>query len=323
MGILEKLRPQPRWKHADPAVRAAAVYELGPEDAEALRALAREDADARVRRAAVNRIDELPLLADLARTDPDEDVRADAVRGLAGLAAEADEASRAVDAVRHLLSLGRTREIVVAARENRDPAIRAAIIDLIDDGKALGSISRHAADAQTRLRALARVSDPAELLNVALKSEHTDTAVAALERIETAEALSAVARGARNKVAGRRAKTKVRQLDEAAQPQTAPAVRMSAEDAQRARQLLHRAESVVAIADPDEAARALADVRLEWAELGADVDIETGLAQQFESASEAAREAIAERQQERAADEERARAIAQEQADRLAIVREI
>ena len=52
------------------------------------------------------------------------------------------------------LSLGRTREIVVAARENRDPAIRAAIIDLIDEGKALGSISRHAADAQTRLRAL-------------------------------------------------------------------------------------------------------------------------------------------------------------------------
>ena len=41
MGILEKLRPQPRWKHADPSVRAAAVYELGPEDGEALRALAR------------------------------------------------------------------------------------------------------------------------------------------------------------------------------------------------------------------------------------------------------------------------------------------
>ena len=323
MGILEKLRPQPRWKHADPAVRAAAVYELGPEDAEALRALAREDADARVRRAAVNRIDELPVLADVARTDPDEEVRADAIRGLAGLAAEADEAPRAVEAVRHLLSLGRTREIVVVARENRDPAIRAAVIELIDEGKALGSISRHAADAQTRLRALARVADPAELLNVALKSEHTDTAVAALERIETAEALSLVARGARNKVAGRRAKTKVRQLEEEAQPQAAPAVRMSAEDAQRARQLLHRAESVVAIADPDEAARALADVRLEWAELGADVEIETALGQQFESASEAAREAIAERQQERAADEERARAIAQEQADRLAIVREI
>ena len=323
MGILEKLRPQPRWKHADPAVRAAAVYDLGPDETDALRALAREDADPRVRRAAVNRIDELSVLADVARTDPDEDVRADAIRGLAGLAAEADDASRAVEAVRHLISLGRTREVVVAARENRDAAIRAAVIDLVDDAKALGSISRHASDAQTRLRALARVADPAEILNVALKSEHTDTAVAALERIESAEALSAVGRGARNKVASRRAKTKVRQLEEAAQPQDVPVVRMSAEDAQRARQLLHRAESVVAIADPEEAARALADVRLEWAELGADVEIEPGLAQPFESASDAAREAIAERQQERAAEEERARAIAQEQADRLTIVREI
>jgi hypothetical protein len=323
MGILEKLRPQPRWKHTDPSVRAAAVYDLGPDEADALRALAREDADARVRRAAVNRIDETSVLADVARTDPDEDVRADAVRGLAGLAAEADDASRAVDAVRHLIALGRTREVVVVARENRDPAIRAAVIDLLDDGKALGSISRHASDAETRLRALARLADPAEVLNVALKSEHTDTAVAALERIEAADALSAVAKGARNKVASRRAKTKVRQGEEAAQPQVAPAVRMSPEDQQRARQLLHRAESVVAIANPDDAARALADVRLEWAEFGADVEIEPGLAQQFESASEAAHEAIAERQQERAAEEERARAIAREQADRLAIVSEI
>jgi hypothetical protein len=323
MGILEKLRPQPRWKHADPAVRAAAVYDLGPDDADALRALAREDADPRVRRAAVNRVDDLSVLADVARTDPDEEVRAEAIRGLAGLAAEADEVVRATDAVRHLSALGRTREVVVVARENRDPAIRAAVIDIIDEGKALGSISRHASDAQTRLRALARLTDPAELLNVALKSEHTDTAVAALERIESADALSAVAKAARNKVAGRRAKTKVRQLEEAAQPHHVPAVQMSADDTQRARVLLHRAESVVAIADPDEAARALADVRLEWAELGADVEIEAALVQQFDSASEAAREAIAERQQERAADEERARAIAQEQADRLTIVREI
>ena len=167
------------------------------------------------------------------------------------------------------------------------------------------------------------MTDEAELLNVALKSEHTDTAVAALERIDALDSLAAVAQRARNKVAGRRARTKARQLEEAAQPHTEPAVRMTAEDVQRARLLLHRTESVVAIADPDEAARALADVRLEWAEFGADVDIEAGLVQQFESASEAAREAIGERQQERIAEEERARAIAQEQAERLAIVQEI
>jgi hypothetical protein len=323
MGILEKLRPQPRWKHADPAVRAAAVYELGSDETDALRALAREDADPRVRRAAVNRIDDLSVLADVARTDPDEDVRTDAVRGLAGLAAEADDPVRAIEAVRHLATLGRTREVVIVARENRDPAIRAAVVDLLDEPKALGSISRHAVDAQTRLRALARLTDEGEILNVALKSEHTDTAVAALERLDVPDALSAVAQRARNKVAGRRAKTKVRQIEEAAQPHAAPAVLMSAEDTQRGRVLVHRAESVVAVPDPDAAARALADVRLEWAELGADVEIEARLIQQFESASEAAREAIAERQRERAAEEERARAVAQEQAERLAIVQEI
>ena len=72
MGILEKLRPHPRWKHADPGVRVAAVYELGPDESDVLHALAREDAEARVRRAAVTRIDEVSVLAEIAASDPDE-----------------------------------------------------------------------------------------------------------------------------------------------------------------------------------------------------------------------------------------------------------
>jgi hypothetical protein len=43
MGLLDRLKPQPRWKHADPAVRAAAALECGPDDAEALLALVRDD----------------------------------------------------------------------------------------------------------------------------------------------------------------------------------------------------------------------------------------------------------------------------------------
>src|SRR5687767_11158712 len=118
MGILEKLRPHPRWKHADPTVRVAAVYELGPEEADTLHTLAREDPEARVRRAAVTRIDEAGVLGEIAKTDPDEDVRAEAVRGLAGVAAEADDPVQAVDAVRQLMALGRTKEIVLVARDS-------------------------------------------------------------------------------------------------------------------------------------------------------------------------------------------------------------
>src|SRR5512132_1013057 len=273
MGILEKLRPTPRWKHADPSVRAAAVYDIGPDEGDALRALAREDADPRVRRAAVTRLDDAGVLAEIARTDPDEDVRTEAIRGLAGLAAEADDVSAAADAVRQLLSLGRTKEVLVVARASTSAAVREAIADLLDDQKALGSLSRHAPDASTRLRALARVSDEEELLKVALKSEHTDAAVAALERVAGAEALSAIAQRARNKVAARRARTKLRAAEE---PQLPPveAPSMSTADRQRALEFVQRAEALVAVADPDEAIAKLSAVRLAWAEFQADVVVD-------------------------------------------------
>ena len=323
MGILEKLRPQPRWKHADPGVRAAAVYELGPDEGEALRLLAREDTEARVRRAAVTRLSDIAVLGDIGRTDPDEDVRAEAIRGLAGLAAEADEVDRASEAVRHLIALSRFKEVVVAARENPDPQIRATVVDLLDDPKSLGAISRHAQDGATRLRALARLTDAEEILNVAIKSEHTDVGVSALDRVEGAESLSAIAQRGRNKVAARRARMKLRQLEEPAQPHHETAAPMSADDRERAVSLLHRAEALVTTADPEEATSALADLRLAWAELQADVEIDASLVQRFDAASEAVREAIDVRRQERATEQERAAAIAREQADRVAIVTEI
>jgi Arc/MetJ-type ribon-helix-helix transcriptional regulator len=324
MGILEKLRPQPRWKHADPSVRVAAVYELGPDENQALYALAREDADARVRRAAVTRIDEVAVLGDIARTDPEEDVRAEAVRGLAGVAAEADDVGQAIEASRQLMALGRTKEIVLIARDSSCAAVRAAIVDLIEDQKSLGSVSRHAQDGSTRLRALGRLTDGEEILNVALKSEHTDAAVAALERVTDPDALSAIAQRARNKVAARRARARIRLLEIAAQPVGEDAaVRMTAVDRQRALDLLHAAEAIVAMTDPDQAGAALTDTRRAWAELQADVDVDAALAQQFESASDAVREAIAERQQERAAEQERMRAIVREQADRVAICEQL
>ena len=206
MGILEKLRPQPRWKHTDPSVRAAAVYELGPDEAEALHALAREDAEPRVRRAAVTRIDDPSVLADIAKTDPDEDVRAEAIRGIAGIAAETDDLPQALDAVRQLIALSRSKEIVLVARDSSSADVRAGVVDLVEDQKILSSISRHSRDGATRLRALARLTDHDEIRNVALKAEHTDAAVAALEQLSTADAFEDVAQHARNKVAARRAR---------------------------------------------------------------------------------------------------------------------
>jgi Arc/MetJ-type ribon-helix-helix transcriptional regulator len=98
---------------------------------------------------------------------------------------------------------------------------------------------------------------------------------------------------------------------------------MSAADRQRALEFVQRAEALVAVADPDEAIMKLSAVRLGWAEFQADVVVDPAFEQQFESASDAVREAIAERQQERAAEQQRAEALAREQADRVAICDEI
>ena len=219
MGILEKLRPQPRWKHTDPAVRAAAVYEIGPDETETLHALAREDAEARVRRAAVTRVDAAGVLAEVARTDPDEDVRAEAVRGLAGLAAEADDLAHATGG-RTTARRARQNERAHAGgsrqfqstrpRRRRRPAERFRRRWRRSAGKG--------ATVRRRLRALERLQDADEILNVALKAEHTDTAVAALERLTDASALTEVSQRARNKVAGRRARAKLRLMVEDGAP---------------------------------------------------------------------------------------------------------
>src|SRR5688572_8829001 len=110
MGILEKFRSLPRWKHADPSVRTAAVYEIGPDESGVLVSLARDDAEARVRRAAASRLYDPAVLGDLLRTDPDADVRAEALRQLVGLAAETADENVAREVVRQLAEAGRSKE---------------------------------------------------------------------------------------------------------------------------------------------------------------------------------------------------------------------
>src|SRR5689334_25327862 len=118
MGILERLRPQPRWKHSDPTVRAAAVYDLGPEEGDVLRALAREDAEARVRRAAAARLDDVSVLGEICRTDPDADVRNEAARQLTGSGAETRGPVQASDVARQLTGSGRAEDLSFIARPN-------------------------------------------------------------------------------------------------------------------------------------------------------------------------------------------------------------
>src|SRR5262245_7948593 len=77
MSFLDRFKPQPKWKHADPAVRAASVSEI-PDDSAyrgTIEELAASDEDVRVRTAAVERLSDTAFLAGLARVERAADLR--------------------------------------------------------------------------------------------------------------------------------------------------------------------------------------------------------------------------------------------------------
>src|SRR5262249_18680229 len=91
MALLDRFRTQPRQRHPDAAVRLAFVQEIPIDERELLAEIAREDADARVRRAAVAKLMDAAALAGVAKDDADEQVRAQAVTMLRDLALESFE----------------------------------------------------------------------------------------------------------------------------------------------------------------------------------------------------------------------------------------
>src|SRR5262245_30439571 len=114
MALLDRLRPQPGWKHPDPATRQVAVEQLPAAEQALFATLAREDEAPRVRRAAVARLDDPDLLATIARADADDHVKADAVARLTSMAIDGEDAAigrRAVAGLvdeRHLATVARS-----------------------------------------------------------------------------------------------------------------------------------------------------------------------------------------------------------------------
>ena len=75
MTLLDRFRTPSRQNHPDPAVRLAYVAELPLSERDLIVAAAREDEDARVRRAAVAKLLDPSVLAVIARDDADSSVR--------------------------------------------------------------------------------------------------------------------------------------------------------------------------------------------------------------------------------------------------------
>jgi hypothetical protein len=254
MALLDRLRPQPAWKHPDAAVRLASLDTLAESELGVIAILARTDESPRVRRAAIARLSDPDALGTIARGDVDTQVRADALARLLTLALDGTDVPRAALAAR---ALREERALVQVAKSAPDAEIALAALDRLSEARAFGAVAKHSVYDAVRARALERLTDPAELEAVAISTEFNDTGVAAVDRLGDSAAMDVIADRARNPVVARRARAFIRVRE-----QRAADARARAEAGARRRTLL--TEGVDALEHVSDPARARAELdRLE------------------------------------------------------------
>src|SRR3954463_4684323 len=271
MSFLDRFKPQPRWKHPDAAVRAAAVADI-PDEAghrTLIEELAAVDPDVAPRTAAVDRIADVALLARLAHREQDPELR----RRLADRLVEIAIAPAATDAdaAGALGGLDDPRQFSPVAKSSPHDTVRAAALGRVHDPKALSSIARHAIDPQTAADAVARLADPAELLNVALKTDHKDAGVAALERCidlstpDARDTLEAVINRAKSKAVVKRGRALLQEIEDAEAASKAALESWQ----QRLARTLAKVEAIAASPSTANAALQLSEAEAEWRNMSA------------------------------------------------------
>jgi hypothetical protein len=219
MTLLDRFRTQTRHKHPDPAVRLAFVAEIPLEDRETIAAIAREDEDPRVRRAAVAKLMDAGALGSIARDDADEGVRGAAHDMLRDLALEAFEGTAESDGLDAVDAIGDARILAQIAKTAGREIVALRALSRANDAHSLGSIARHASSEAVRRAAFERLrerAEHAELLAVAMNSEFKDTGLGAVDVITDHGELEQIASRGRNKAAAKRARGMLREAEEQA-----------------------------------------------------------------------------------------------------------
>jgi hypothetical protein len=274
MTLLDRFRAQPPQKHSDATVRLAYVQEISIDERDLLAEIAREDADARVRRAAVAKLMVPSALAAVLEADPDPGVRDAALAMLRDIALDAFEGIAETESLAAVEALADTRILATVAKTALREEVALRALGRVRETHALGSIARHARLEPIRLAALEALRDRAEIVAVALNSDFKDTAIAAVERLDDRGDLEQVAARGKNKGALKRARAMLREMDDraATQPVVTDTAAPSREEASGARPLdepsaataatddgggggRERSEESVDVARPEETAR--------------------------------------------------------------------
>jgi hypothetical protein len=269
MTLLDRFRTQPQ-KHPDPAVRLAHVEELPISESDQIAAAAREDDDARVRRAAVGKLMDPNVLAAIARDDVDAGVRESALGMLRDIACDAFEGVSEATGLAAVDALDDARTLAQIAKTSLREAVGRRVLARLErtgGSHTLSSVARQAVLEPIRQSALEQLHDRADILVVALNSDYRDAAASAVDRLVDRDDLEQVAARARNKAAAKRARQVLRERDErvaqemaAAQAAEAAAANAAAVEAARLAEE-DRARAAEEAAKAAEEARVLAEAQ--------------------------------------------------------------
>src|SRR4051812_43284263 len=169
MTLLDRFRTQPQ-RDPDPSVRLAYLAELPLTERDQIIAAAREDEDARVRKAAVGKLLDPQALAAIARDDADASVRDAALVMLRDIALDAFEGVDEAGSLAAVEALTDARTLAQIAKTSlRDTVARHALsavsrIDAPGRTQVMASIARHAELESIRLSAFEHLSDRDDFL---------------------------------------------------------------------------------------------------------------------------------------------------------------
>jgi hypothetical protein len=223
MTLLDRFRAVPRHKHPDPGIRLSHVAEVPLSDRALIEAIAREDEDPKVRRAAVGKLLDPGALGRIAREDGDESVRAAAVAMLRDLALDVFEGVSEAEGLDSVDALDDVPTLTHVAKSQGREIVALRALARIGDTRQLGSIARHASIESVRrgaLELLRERGETGEIFAVAMHAEHKDTAAEAVDLVSSAgrSSLEQLAARGRSKAAVKRARGLLKEMDEAAQP---------------------------------------------------------------------------------------------------------
>lgn len=262
MGILDKFMPQPRWKHADPAIRLEGVREL--DDALELQVLAESDPDAKVRRAALGKVADSAVLGRIASGDADAAVREEATEQLLALAMDGRDAAAALSAATQISDARRLAQLAKSGATEATDAVRESAISRLSDERLLGAVARHAKVEAIAAAAATRLTSADELLDTVLNCDHKDVALAAFDRVIDASApdqtlLKTIEARSQQKAVSKRARTILQAIEDAETARKA-----AEEEKRRQENIFCEAVEHLIVTDADRAETDLARFETGW-----------------------------------------------------------